>query len=146
VTDRLPAPLASASDSAIVERASATPARAVKRSFAEPKRGVVVDGAVPRSLHDVESWMIRAITGPESDADRAPAVVTDGPRMTARERLEVYRFGYRARLIECLADDYPVLAETLGETAFEKLCEGYIERFPSSSPSLNYFGRHMARY
>jgi hypothetical protein len=90
--------------------------------------------------------MVRAITGTESEADRAPEVVTDGPRLGARERFEIYRFGYRARLVECLADDYPVLASVLGETAFESLAASYIERFPSSAPSLNFFGRNMARF
>src|SRR5690349_1648350 len=92
-------------------------------------------GPAIRTLGEVEAWMVRAITGADSEADRAAEVVTDGPRLEARERFEIYRFGYRARLVECLADDYPVLASVLGETAFESLCASYIERFPSSSPS-----------
>ncbi|HWZ91130.1 MAG TPA: putative DNA-binding domain-containing protein, partial [Polyangiaceae bacterium] len=60
------------------------------------------------------------------------------------ERIEIYRRGYHARLIECLADDYPVLQHALGEEAFERLCRAYIAEYPSKAPSLNYFGRHMA--
>jgi hypothetical protein len=66
--------------------------------------------------------------------------------MSARERLEIYRSGYRSRLVECLLDDYPVLAETLGEERFEALCHAYVDRHPSSSPSLNAFGRKMPAF
>jgi hypothetical protein len=45
-----------------------------------------------------------------------------------------------------LLDDYPVLAHALGERAFESLCRRYIARHPSTGPSLNYFGRHMADF
>jgi hypothetical protein len=90
--------------------------------------------------------MVGAITGAEADAEDAEQVVTAGPRLSARERLEIYRSGYRARLVECLLDDYPVLAETLGEERFEALCHAYVDRHPSSSPSLNAFGRKMPAF
>ena len=43
-------------------------------------------------------------------------------------------------------DDYPALQFALGAEAFEALCHEYIERHPSSAPSLNFFGRHMADF
>ena len=79
------------------------------------------------------------------DADAA-RFLTRGPKLDAADRLAIYRHGYRARLVECLADDYPALQFALGEEPFEALCHEYIERHPSSSPSLNFFGRHMARF
>lgn len=95
---------------------------------------------------DVQRWMVSAITGAEVDAANAAAYVIPNERMTAFERLDVYRSAYRARLIECLLDDYPVLAHALGEDAFESLCLGYMEKHPSTNPNLNFFGRHMASY
>jgi hypothetical protein len=56
----------------------------------------------------------------------------------------VYRDGYVARLVECLADDYPVLKVALGDEAFDALCRTYVARFPSEAPNLNAYGRHMA--
>jgi hypothetical protein len=76
--------------------------------------------------------------------DEADQRLTAGPKLGARERLEVYRRGYRARLLECLADDYPVLKHALGEEAFDALGGAYIARFPSTAPNLNDYGRHMA--
>ena len=73
--------------------------------------------------------------------------VTPGPRLTAAERFDIYRSGYHARLVECLLDDYPVLAAMLDrddEGQFGALCRAYVDRHPSASPNLNGFGRHMA--
>ena len=49
-------------------------------------------------------------------------------------------------MIECLADDYPVLQHALGEDEFEGLCRRYIAEHPSRAPSLNYFGQFMADF
>jgi hypothetical protein len=101
------------------------------------------------SLRAQQLWFARAVTTPESEAgpvsdEEAERVLTPGPRMSARERLEIYRRGYHARLIECLADDYPALAHALGEEAFDALCRAYIAAYPSELPNLNFFGRRMA--
>jgi hypothetical protein len=90
-----------------------------------------------------------AARGPESDGgplapeSEAAQWLTPGPALGAEARLGIYRRGYRARLVECLADDYPVLREALGSERFEQLCHEYIERHPSAGPNLNAFGRHM---
>ncbi|HSO31395.1 MAG TPA: DNA-binding domain-containing protein [Labilithrix sp.] len=99
-----------------------------------------------RTLRDTQVWMVSAITGAEADAPAhdLERFVTPGPRMSASERFEVYRSGYHARLVECLLDDYPVLAAMLGDDQFGRLCRAYVDRHPSASPNLNAFGRHMA--
>ncbi len=71
------------------------------------------------------------------------ALVTPGPRLGAAERVEIYRDGYRARLVECLADDYAAVRSAIGADAFEAAARGYIDAYPSRSPSLNAFGRAM---
>jgi hypothetical protein len=144
LTDRLPQPLSEGEGSApLVERASATSARAVVWA---PRRVETASRRDLRSetLQQIEERLVEAITGSEGDADAAALLLTPGPELSARERLEVYRFGYRARLVECLDDDYPILARTLGQKDFERLAIRYIERFPSRSPNLNAFGRRMA--
>jgi hypothetical protein len=141
--DRLPKPVHAGESATVRERASATSARPVRTSG---QKGSTSGKAAPRGLRDVQIWMVGAITGSEADAENAEAVVTAGPLLSARERLEIYRSGYRSRLVECLLDDYPVLAQTLGEERFESLCHAYMDRHPSSSPSLNAFGRHMPAF
>lgn len=111
----------------------------------------------PPLLRDVQVWTVGAITGAEADADETTVArfVTPGPRLTASERFDIYRSGYHARLLECLLDDYPVLAAILdregrldrdGEGQFAALCRAYVDRHPSASPNLNGFGRHMAAF
>ncbi len=99
-----------------------------------------------RTLRETQVWMVGAITGAEADAPRADLerFITPGPRLTASERFDIYRSGYHARLVECLLDDYPVLAAMLGDDQFGLLCRAYVDRHPSTSPNLNAFGRHMA--
>jgi hypothetical protein len=146
VTDRLPTPVEDAAGEApLVERASATTSRTPALGGA--LRLVKGQAAPPfRTLRELEERMIEAITGGEAAADDAALRITAGPALDARERLEIYRFGYKARLIECLDDDYPILARTLGEQAFERLAASYIEHYPSRSPSLNAFGKRMSEH
>jgi hypothetical protein len=97
----------------------------------------------PRPLREEQLWFARAVmTG--AAVDEADHRLTAGPKLGPRERLEVYRRGYDARLAECLADDYPVLQMALGEEPFETLCRAYAARYPSEAPNLNAYGRHMA--
>jgi hypothetical protein len=91
--------------------------------------------------------MVAAITSrarAEVDAADVDRWILPSAKMTPAERLDVYRSGYVARLEECLEDDYPVVAQTLGEGAFRELVEAYLGRHPSNGPNLNFFGRHMA--
>jgi hypothetical protein len=141
----LPAPVEDATGVApFVERASATTARVMSFGRASVKSGAAGPVAPWASLRELEEHMVDAIAGSEAAAAEAALRITPGPALSARERLEIYRFGYRARLVECLDDDYPMLARTLGADGFEQLAHQYMDRFPSRSPNLNAFGRHMA--
>jgi hypothetical protein len=73
-------------------------------------------------------------------------VLLPSSQLAAIERLAIYGDAYRARLVECLADDYPALKYAVGDDAFEALCLRFIEAHPSTSPNLNAFGRHMAEF
>jgi Putative DNA-binding domain len=104
-----------------------------------------------RSLAELQTVFFQAITTPQAaplhlDERAAAALLTASATLTARERLELYRDGYHARLIECLADDYPALQHALGEAEFESLCRDYIVARPSLGPNLNVYGRHMPEF
>jgi hypothetical protein len=95
-----------------------------------------------RSLSELQAWMMDALTG--THASSGLGIVVDGPQLSAAGRLQIYRHAYTARLLECLRDDYPVLAATLGDSRFEELGRRYIGLHPSDSFSLNAWGRHLA--
>jgi len=132
------------------ERASATPvrqghARAVK---VRPGRAPLQEQSGLRSQQEI---FCAAVMTPEDEPDllddaSAARLVTPSNALSALERLAIYRTAYHARLIECLSDDYPVLKHALGDADFEALCRGYVAQHPSTGPSLNDFGRHMADF
>jgi len=132
------------------ERASATPERAESTQRAEfGSAPAWTEGKL--DLRAQQRWFADIVSTPQAepapvDEQSAARLVTPSATLSSLERIEIYRRGYHARLIECLADDYPVLQHALGEERFEVLCRRYIARHPSSGPSLNYFGRHMADF
>jgi len=52
----------------------------------------------------------------------------------------VYHDGYRLRLTEFLANDYPVFREAMGEDAFNELADAYIAARPSTFRNARWFG------
>lgn len=98
------------------------------------------------TLRETEEFLVHAITGPETPAATMARYVTPGARMSATERLGVYRGGYVSRLVECLRDDYPVLAQALGDPGFFELARDYVEKHPSTSPNLNFYGAKFASF
>ena len=64
----------------------------------------------------------------------------------AEHRLGAYYNAYRIRLIDCLAVDYQAVERILGREVFEELALDYLDRFPSTDPSVRWFGRNLPRY
>ena len=66
---------------------------------------------------------------------------TSGPQTSVQDRLAVYHFAYRIRLVEALADDFPTLQYAMGHDAFHTFAEAVVARSPSRTPNLNQYGR-----
>lgn len=66
--------------------------------------------------------------------------------MSNHRRLNIYHYGYRARLSDVLAADYEMLCLLLGRDTFDELARDYIDHWPSEHPSLRFFGQHFAHY
>jgi hypothetical protein len=62
------------------------------------------------------------------------------------EKLGIYSTGYRIRLLDALAEEYPKLFMYLGEDDFYKMATAYIEAYPSDHFSIRYVGRHIADF
>ena len=65
---------------------------------------------------------------------------------TAAERAGVYYDAYRLRLLEVLEDDFPGVRKLAGAEAFRDFGLRYIDRYPSTRPSVRWFGRHFAAF
>jgi hypothetical protein len=64
----------------------------------------------------------------------------------AEHRLGTYYNAYRIRLIDCLAVDYSALEKYLGREAFENLTLDYLSHYPSTHPSVRWFGQNLPAY
>jgi hypothetical protein len=60
--------------------------------------------------------------------------------------LRVYRHAYRARLIAALRDNFGVLPRAMGDEAFDALAEAYVQAHPSRTPSIRWYGAHLAEF
>lgn len=120
-----------------------------------------MSGDSPPPLAALQRWMQAVITHPagvitgamSSDAQDAldssagiEAVVERSRALSAAERLEIYQRAYFARLLECLREEYSVVAVALGEELFDAFALHYLERYPSESYTLGRLGERFPDY
>lgn len=113
-------------------------------------------------LHALQTWMQTVVTHPlgvtngiasEAAQSAVPIRLADIESVIGRsralssvERLAVYGNAYFARLLDCLADEFPTTKQVLGEDAFNSLGMQYIHACPSRSYTLNGLGRRFPDY
>ncbi len=61
-------------------------------------------------------------------------------------RLEIYANAYRGRLIDVLADNYPVLYRAMGDASFRELADAYISAQPSTFRSVRWYGDRLVEF
>ena len=61
----------------------------------------------------------------------------------ALERIAIYQEAYRIRLREALASNYPQLKVLTGAAAFDSIADTFIDAYPSTHPSIRWFGREL---
>ncbi len=129
------------------ERVSASRVAPLQATRTRTRQGA----AAPLPLAELQAWFFEAVSAPGTlpaglrslrTATGVPveAVLTGGPALSARDRLGVYHFAYRARLIDALADDFPAVRYAMGAPAFARFADRVITRHPSRTPNLNRYG------
>lgn len=96
-------------------------------------------------LASLQHWMQGAILGRMAPQGLDRVIVSD-QRLTADQRLALYARGYRARLMECMAAEFPCLRALTGAQVFELFAAGYIAARPSTGASLYGLGEGFAGY
>lgn len=91
-------------------------------------------------LTEQQSGFAALVTG--DDAQAATALLR--PLNGRPPRLGVYHHAYRARLIEALRNNLPVLHSVLGDDDFAVLALAYLADEPSRHPSIRWFGHALA--
>jgi len=103
-------------------------------------------------LRELQARFLRSIaTTPErSDGhgfDPALLELVEGRgRLGSTDRLGVYTEMYWARLLDVLRDDFPRVAAVLGADRFTALAAAYLERHPSTDPSVRWVGANFADF
>ncbi|MCA9075134.1 MAG: putative DNA-binding domain-containing protein [Planctomycetaceae bacterium] len=113
-------------------------------------------------LDRLQRWMQSVITHPEGvsagiesetareqfdiDVDEIETVISRSKALNSIERLHVYGNAYYARLIECMAGEFPATQTALGEEAFGGFVMGYLQVSPSTSYTLGDLGRKFPDY
>ena len=103
-------------------------------------------------LRELQARFLRSIaTTPErSDGhgfDPALLELVEGRgRLGSTDRLGVYTEMYWARLLDVLRDDFPRVAAVLGADRFTALAGAYLERHPSTDPSVRWVGAYFAAF
>ncbi len=108
------------------------------------------------TLEELQRWTqvvithVRGVTSGIESADaqdqiavvpaQAERVVTRSRALTAIERLDIYNRAYFGRLLECLRDEYSVLAAALGTEIFDAFAVAYLDAHPSQSYTLGRLG------
>ncbi len=68
------------------------------------------------------------------------------PQLSADERLEIYANMFVWRQIDALREDFPKLAQLLGDEGFYATAEKYLRVHPSTHPSLGQLGRQFTSF
>jgi len=102
-----------------------------------PRDGLTLAEAQDALFAHITGFIDRGLAAPDS-------FVVGDVRATAAERIAVYAFMYRARLVEALESQFPRLAKSVGGEIFTELAHGYIDEHPSTRPSLRFLGSSFA--
>jgi hypothetical protein len=76
----------------------------------------------------------------------ADEIIKPGPSLTSAERLELYHRQYWFRILDSLAEDFPVLRRMAGDGVFWELIEAYLLERPSRSFTLRHLGEAFAEF
>src|SRR5262245_31048011 len=114
------------------------------------------------TLDELQRWMQGVITHPGGVAagiasdearqqialvpEQAERVVTRSQALTAIERLQIYHHAYFARLLECLREEYSVLAAALGSELFDAFAVAYLKAHRSQSYTLGRLGTKFPEF
>jgi len=97
-----------------------------------------------KRLAELQQHFQQCLLAPAADGPHP--WVRAGGRAAPERQLAVYIHAYAARLKEVLASDYRAVLIAVGEDAFERLSQAYLETHPSHYFSLRDFGARLASF
>lgn len=89
----------------------------------------------PLALSELQKQISEAITG-ESLSESIAPLVRVTPAFSSSQRLGVYQFAFRTRMIESLEQDFSITRKLIGDSTFEELVLEFVRKIPSVFPSI----------
>ena len=83
------------------------------------------------------------------DANKGAAFtkqIVNDKKVGVKTRLGIYADAYRLRIIEALANSYPILKALLGDDLFEQAARSYIDLYPSTYRNMRWVGDQMSAH
>ena len=74
---------------------------------------------------------------------KAGELMKSGANLSSAERMELYHRQYWFRVLDSVAEDFPILQKVAGERAFWGLLEAYLLACPSESFTLRHLGSRL---
>ena len=100
-----------------------------------------------KDLITYQKSLAALITAPQTDTDsQLQKLIQGSDQFSAKQRLQVYREMYRARLTEALYDDFDLTLALLKPYLARELVESFVESTPSRSYTLEDYGRAFPAY
>ncbi len=92
-------------------------------------------------LAQAQTWLFDLVSGqPNADTRRIASEVTPTRRLTAAERVDIYRDMIRVRFLEAMELDFVAVQRALGEERFAALVARYLRQHPSQHWALEQLG------
>lgn len=99
------------------------------------------------TLDETQQLFIAAVTKSKTaTVAQIDACFLPSATMPAKDRVEIYASMFFWRQVDALREDFPHLAQLLGERAFEELCRAYVVQVPSTHPDLGTRGNPLAEF
>jgi len=120
----------------------------------------VIQSDAPMSLAELQRTMAAAVMAPLTADDDMRSHAADGrpmaevaasfvaanSKLAPFERLQIYNRQYWYRVLDALAEDFPVLRAVVGSWAFEQLAVAYLTERPSRSFTLRNLGSRLTEW
>ncbi|EKD70861.1 MAG: hypothetical protein ACD_46C00360G0003 [uncultured bacterium] len=94
-------------------------------------------------LRYIQEQLQKYLLHAENDIEQ---YIVETKKVSTQARLAIYANAYFSRLLDALADNYPVLQKHIGEEEFAKLGHDYINRYPSTYRSIRWFGDYLSYF
>lgn len=90
--------------------------------------------------------MLHASIRHQQPYDELFEVIKEAPPISSQKRIDIYRRAYQIRLSECLREDFTDTCQKMGEVAFEKIIQMYIDEIPPKTSQLAEYSEGFVEY